>query len=111
MFELIIKLKNKNDDLVVKTLVSTDQAIIYNTIMEDLYDNYSSFSCSNINISDNIFKYKEFTNIVSEYASIDYDSARDCSYTSSEITINIGINVNQLPDDNFNVSINYKIPS
>ena len=31
--DLTIKLKNKNDDLLVKTLVSTDQAIIYNTIM------------------------------------------------------------------------------
>ena len=62
--DLTIKLKNKNDDLLVKTLVSTDQAIIYNTIMKDLYNVNSSFSCDNIKISvdDNKFQYNSFYN-------------------------------------------------
>ena len=70
MTELVIKLKNKNDDLLVKTLVSTDQTIIYNVIMKDLYNDSSTFNCNDISISGNVFKYKDFTNIVSDYAKL-----------------------------------------
>lgn len=110
--DLTIKLKNKNDDLLVKTLVSTDQAIIYNTIMEDLYNKTSTFNCSDISISGNVFKYKGFTNIISEYASIDYNPSSDCSYDTSTrvVTVNIGLNVEQL-SDNFDVNINMVKPS
>ena len=76
MFELIIKIKNKNDDLLVKTLVSTDQAIIYNTIVKDLYENgVDSFSCNKIEIKDNKFTYNgKLISEVSEYANVNYDN-------------------------------------
>lgn len=100
--ELTIKLKNKNDDLLVKTLVATDQAIIYNTIMRDLYDDSSNFDCDDIILDDNVFKYKTFTNIVSEYAEV---GSVNCSNVDGKVTVNIPISVKQLPDENFNVVI------
>jgi len=98
---LIIKLKNKNDDLLVKTLVSTDQTIIYNTIMEDIYKGY--FSCDKINLDGNTFIYEgETIVVVSEYASI---GNLVCDDTTDETRIHIPINVKQIPDDNFDVKI------
>lgn len=115
MTDLTIKLKNKNDDLMVKTLVSTDQAIIYNAIMKDLYSGrYSNgISCSDIedkiqiNSADKIFKYGNFTNIVSKYAvlgNFNCDDTSDPNY----IKITIPLSVKQLPDEDFNVNIRYK---
>ena len=109
---LTIKIKNKNDDLLVKTLVATDQAIIYNTIMKDLYNSTDMINCDykknkiNIDKDNNVFTYDSFTNIVSEYAVVENFS---CSVNDNVLKINIPINVKQLPDDDFNVNINYKI--
>lgn len=111
--DLTIKLKNKNDDLLVKTLVYTDQAIIYNTIMKDLYsDNYpDGVSCDDIaskmsiNTDNKIFKYDGFTNIVSKYAELFNSSCLDYE---DYIQLTIPIKVNQLSNDNFNVNIKFK---
>ena len=43
LLDLVIKLKNKNDDLFVDTLARTDQAIITNTIMRDIYNKNTQF--------------------------------------------------------------------
>ena len=108
VIELTIKLKNKNDDLLVKTLVSTDQAIMYNTIMSDVYNSENTVNCAyidsklDIDTDKNVFKYGEFTNVVSEYATIgDYT----CVDNNSSIILNIPMEVKQLPDDNFDVEI------
>ena len=103
MTDLTIKLKNKNDDLLVKTLVSTDQAIIYNTIMKDLYDYPDSFSCDDINIDNSKFEYKGFTNILNKYTTL---GTVQCS-VGSTISIQIPLKVKQLPDENFDVNINF----
>lgn len=104
---LTIKAKNRNDDLLVKTLASTDQAIIYNTIMKDLSNEDNTFECSDIKITDNIFEYKGSNNIISDYVDVQYDPGDDCSYTDDgKIIINIGLDVPQLEDD-FDVKIEY----
>lgn len=100
MTELVIKLKNKNDDLLVKTIVSTDQTIIYNTIMKDV--NKGTFSCDKITIEGNKVKYGDKTFVVSEYASI---GNLVCDDTTDETRIHIPINVKQIPYDNFDVKI------
>ena len=105
VIDLTIKLKNKNDDLLVKTLVSTDQAIIYNTIMRDLYDDSVDFDCSNISVSGNTFKYKDFSNIISEYASVE---DFECNEENGDVNISIPITVKQLPGDDFDVIIKSK---
>ena len=105
MFELIIKLKNKNDDLIVKTLVATDQAIIYNTIMQDLITS-NSFDCSNIEIENNKFKYNnEYVSDVSDYAGV---GSVFCDKNGNNVSIKIPINVNQLKDT-FDINIKYTL--
>lgn len=118
MTDLTIKLKNRNDDLLVKTLVATDQAIIYNTIMKDLYSGRyaDGVSCNgirnNINITTNdnnekVFTYRNFTNIVSKYAVLG-DFSCDDTTDSNFIQITIPLSVNQLPNEDFDVKIRYK---
>lgn len=125
MTELTIRLKNKNDDLVVKTLASTDQAIIYNTIMRDVYNDIGKKNneivkgyCSKYYIYGNRFKYvyddgTEFNNIVNKYSTINYKS---CNYDNKDngdgtstisLSLTIKMDVPQLPDENFDVVINY----
>lgn len=117
--DLTIKLKNKNDDIVVKTLVSTDQAIIYNTIMDDLYDTDDEINCDYIDgkmiVDSNVFKYIKgeddiFTNIVNEYTELKYEKGNEnyCSYEDNTIKIKIELDVPQLKDD-FDVNIEYKV--
>ena len=106
MTDLTIKLKNKNDDLMVRTLVATDQAIIYNTLMKSLYKDAENFNCSNIVISPERFEYKNFTNIMNEYSTV---GSMECKVEGSIIEINIPISVKQLPDENFDVKIKHKI--
>lgn len=109
VIELTIKLKNKNDDLLVKTLVSTDQAIIYNTIMSDVKENgLDSFSCDKIEIKNNKFVYNgELISFISDYADVDFDSSNKeyCNVSEGDLKLKIPISVSQLPDDNFDVLI------
>lgn len=96
--ELTIKVKNRNDDLMVRTLTTADQAIVYNMIMSDLY-NGGIFSCPDI--YGKRLTYKDKNNkdkvvIVNEY--VDF---LDCSDNDNTIIIK----VNQLPNENFNVVI------
>ena len=108
---LTIKLKNKNDDLLVKTLVYTDQAIIYNEIAKDLYSTNTGIYCNDVrnklSISGNKFTYNGFTNIVSEYAQLGSFKCEDNPTSSRTITITIPITVKQLPKENFNVKLTY----
>lgn len=99
---ITIKLKNKNDDLLVKSLVSTDQGIIYNTIMEEVYDNDLSISqvCSNLSVNENKVNYNGVITIVSDYAEV---GTLICNEGKKLIVI--PINVKQLPDENFDIVI------
>lgn len=106
---ITLKLKNKNDDLLVKSLVGTDQGIIYNTIMEDVYDNDLSASqvCTKLSVYyDNEgckcykVKYNNVVTAVSEYAKV---GSKDCDDSKKQILI--PISVEQLPNENFDVII------
>ncbi|MBQ2873439.1 MAG: hypothetical protein IJE89_05520 [Bacilli bacterium] len=106
--DLTIKLKNKNDDLLVKTLVSTDQSIIYNTIMNGIHSDGSDFKCDDIKLDvvNKKFEYKEFTTIISEYASL---SNFKCEKIGDTVNIEIPLDVKQLPSDDFDVNINMRL--
>ena len=55
MMDLIIKVKNKNDDLVASLIVQTEQSIITNKLMKHLYSDVKTNAdmndfCNNINM-------------------------------------------------------------
>lgn len=103
MTQITLKTKNRNDDLLVETLVSTDQGIIYNGIMKNVMDkglelndvyNKITFEGQKIKYGDKVIT--ELT----EYATFG-NKIKD---TTNNVII-IPITVKQLPDDNFDVII------
>lgn len=109
MFNLTIKLKNKNDDLLVLTLVKTDAALMENEIMRGINLHGKSFNCSYINISGNKFTYNDglrnYSFDINNYATI---SNITCNVDASYIQIKIPISVSQL-ENNFDIDIKYKL--
>ena len=110
ILDLVIKLKNKNDDLFVDTLARTDQAIITNTIMRDIYNKNTQFSCENILdnilVEDNKFKYNGTINDtiiieVNKYTTIGTIYCKDT-------LLNIPLTVNTTKKS-YNISINTKV--
>lgn len=110
ILDLVIKLKNKNDDLFVDTLARTDQAIITNTIMRDIYNKNTQFSCenilNNISVEDNKFKYNDTINDtiiieVNKYTTIGTINCKDT-------LLNIPLTVNAT-QKSYNISINTKV--
>ena len=111
ILDLVIKLKNKNDDLFVDTLARTDQAIITNTIMRDIYDKNTQFSCNNISKSDDGTKFiykdtiKDTIIEVNKYTTI---GVIDCEVTPTNlIELNIPLTV-KTTQKSYNISINTK---
>ena len=108
ILDLVIKLKNKNDDLFVDTLARTDQAIITNTIMRDIYNKNTQFSCenilNNISVEDNKFKYKDTIIEVNKYTTI---GDITCNVESPNL-LNIPLTVNTT-QKSYNISINTKV--
>lgn len=112
ILDLVIKLKNKNDDLFVDTLARTDQAIITNTIMRVIYDKKTQFSCDNISVDGNKFKYKDKDKDkdtiieVNKYTTI---GTINCEVTSTNlIKLNIPLTV-KTTEKSYNISINTKV--
>ncbi len=110
LLNMTIKLKNKNDDLLVETMVTTDQAIIANAIMSNLADvdnctdinSRLTFSGKKVLIDGNVI------DILSDYASLP-NTFNPCRRIDNVMTINIPITVTQLPDKDFMVELYWKI--
>ena len=109
ILDLVMKLKNENDDLFVDTLARTDQAIITNTIMRDIYNKNTQFSCenilNNISVDDNKFKYNDTINDtiiieVNKYTTIGTIYCKDT-------LLNIPLTV-KTTKKSYNISINTK---
>lgn len=100
LIELTLKVKNTNDDMFVESLVKTDQGIIYNTIMKDVYDNGQTIDTvyNNINIdtANNKITYNSKVIKITEYAQLG-TKQKDGN------KIIIPIEVKQLPDESFDV--------
>ena len=106
IMDLVIKLKNKNDDLLVKTLIHSDQAIIANELMELVKLKEEYFNCNDLTIDNKTVKYQEnVLDIVDKYATL---GTKECSNASNKISIKIPMNVKQIPNENFDIVINYK---
>ena len=96
---LTVKVKNKNDDLLVRTLTSTDQAIIYNTIMRDVYVEKNKYESSQASCNQNNgvwkFNYKSKSIFLNEYVDL-------CKIEGNKITITVNALKNK---HNFDVII------
>lgn len=107
ILDLVIKLKNKNDDLFVDTLARTDQAIITNTIMRDIYD--KNTPCNNILddilVIGNKFKYKETIIEVNKYTTIGDITCKVKPPNSIKLNIPLTVKTTQ---KSYNISINTK---
>lgn len=114
MIELTLRLKNKNDDLLVETLTQTDNAIISNAIYKYLIENAtsSSFSCDNISISRSgrkIYLNGNFIDEVNEYVTIGNPSCY--KNRNGVINVIVPLSIVQLPSKDFDVDLYYKIIS
>ena len=106
IINLTIRLKNKNDDTLVESLVITDSSIVSNKLMEHARLEKDNFDCSNVTIDGNNVKYnKEVIDIFTEYAQLGNVS---CSTDMGNISIFIPVTVKQLPGKDFDININYK---
>ena len=105
MINITIKVKNKNDDMLVEMQAATDRAIIINKLMQYLESEQDAFTCNIGKNSNNQLNYESnLLDNVSSYVKIGNVS---CDKTTNDIKINIELSVPQLPDKNFDVLINY----
>ncbi len=106
MISLTIKVKDRNDDLLVKNLTSADQGIIYNFFMEKIYTNPPEaidFNSISIDSTKKVLSYKN--NVVvrlNKYAT--FGTLKN-EPSNKRIIIPIVINNNQLNNENFDVII------
>ena len=110
IMDLVISMKSKNDDIMVETLVKTDQAIITNKLMSYAIEEKENFDCNDLksNITDKVVKYDGNTmDIVNDYSYIDRDNV-SCKIEFGKINIVIPIEVRQMKDKNYDVVIDYK---
>lgn len=115
MLELTIKLKNKNDDLLVETMAMTDNAIISNAIMEYLRKNTSLSQCPNgefIIVEDDkrVFVNNKFVTEVSDYISFGNEDGEiyKCeSMSGGAFHIVVYLGVSQQKNTDFNIDLYY----
>lgn len=113
MISMTLKLKNKNDDLLVETLAVTDQTIIANGIMSTLKgDNCTSVNNRLSVVGKKVMIDGNVIDIVNDYVTVGEVS---CTKTSNSnngenidvIHINIAIDVKQITDRNFNIKLDW----
>ncbi len=115
MIELTIKLKNKNDDLLVETLTATDSAIISNGIMRYIKEEYKKdenfvFDCSSLSYDKDSKKFTingELIDKVNKYAYVGVNYIR-CSKDDEKIYISVPIGIEQLGKF-YDVDLYYRI--
>lgn len=104
LLNMTIKLKNKNDDLMVETLISTDQAIIMNGIVSKL----KGASCATVNGAIKVDNRKisvneEMVDVVNEYTEI--GEVNCLKVEDKVIMLIIPLTVKQMPDKNFDIEL------
>ena len=120
MMDLVIKLKNKNDDLLVETVVKTDSSIITNKLMEyairdvDSNDTAKEFCRKiedNIDLASNTIKYgDEVINVLDDTSKIvivNKDDICNVDEDDGKVSVRIPVEVKQNKDRNFNIEMDY----
>lgn len=114
ILSMTIKLKNKNDDLLVETLTSTDQAIIANAMMGSLKGEDCDYVKDNFEIEGKKIKINgKVIDVVNSY--ITDIGPITCSQTNNPhngknitaVHVNVPIKVKQITDRNFNIKLDW----
>lgn len=114
ILSMTIKLKNKNDDLLVETLTSTDQAIIANAMMGSLKGEDCDYVKDNFEIEGKKIKLNgKVIDVVNLY--ITDIGPITCSQTNNPhngknitaVHVNVPIKVKQITDRNFNIKLDW----
>lgn len=118
MMDLVIKMKNKNDDLLVETIVRTDSTIITNGLMayakEIKTEEEANDFCKNIIIDGKTIKYaNKVIDILDDTASISSSVSEGyaCNAANGRLKVRIPVSVKQMKDENFDVIIDYRYNS
>ena len=106
MLDLTIKLKNKNDDLLAKTLVKTDKAIIQNKLVKYISEDTEPFTCDNIIINDKTITYKTASNLVDIINGYTAIGTKRCTVDDNIVHILIPLTVSAL-NESFDVTLDY----
>ena len=106
IIDLVIRLKNKNNDLLVETLITTDKTIITNKLMSYAQSETKNFDCNKLTITGNTVKYKdEVIDIITDYANV---GELSCSTVGGKVSITIPVSVSQTPDKDYDITFDYK---
>ena len=106
IIDLVIKLKNKNDDLLVENLITTDKTIITNKLMSYAKSETKNFDCNKLTITGNTVKYKdEVIDIITDYANV---GELSCSTVGGKVSITIPISVPQMSNKDYDITFDYK---
>ena len=106
IIDLVIRLKNKNDDLLVETLITTDKTIITNKLMSYAKSETKNFDCNKLTITGNTVKYKdEVIDIITDYANV---GELSCSTVGGKVSITIPISVPQMSNKDYDITFDYK---
>ncbi len=113
VISLVIKLKNRNDDMMVTTLTSTDQTIISNKLSDLLKEKGKDFDCEKLTINGQTISYEDnVIDVLNDYANYKLPiEKKDWCYVDSEgayIKINIPIEVKQ-QDEYYDVNLYQEI--
>lgn len=108
ILSLVINIKNKNDDMLVETMMTTDTALTTNKLMSYAKKELNDFDCSKIEISENKIFYKgEIVDLVNSYAVIDSEKLY-CDNSNGVISIIIPVSVSQMKDKDYDIKFDYK---
>ena len=106
IIDLVIRLKNKNDDLLVENLITTDKTIITNKLMSYAKSETKNFACNKLTITGNTVKYKdEIIDIITDYANV---GELSCSTKAGKVSITIPISVPQMTNKDYDITFDYK---
>ena len=111
MLNLTFKLKDKNTDLLVKTLAATDQAIIQNKLVNILQTEDNNFTCAKLVYdSDNkkILYNGTVIDALNKYAV--FKSAAVCNKGNDVISIHIPLSV-EFTNEEYDIKLKYVIRS
>ncbi len=109
IIDLTVKMKNKNDDMYVKTLVTTDQTIVTKKLMDYAMVEQEEFDCGSLKIDGRSILYKEeVITVISDYANV---GSLKCSNEYNKISIAIPLDVKQQVDEDFDIVVDYRYGS